>query len=587
MRIESWLGALRERNFRLYFVGQLTSAIGTGMTSVALAFAVLASDRSATALGVVLAANAVPLAVFLLVGGVIADRLGRRRVMLASDLMRGAAQAGLGAWVLIGHPPLWGFVLLAAMVGTATAFFMPALTGLIPEVVSTGRLAQANALDGLSNSIGSIAGPALAGVLVAAASPGWAIIADALSYFASVTSLALLRMPPTKMEAATSFFSQLRQGWSEFWSRTWLWVIVVQWSIGNAVILGPFFVLGAVVADRYLGGSTAWGTILAAQGAGSVAGGIVLLRLEVRRPLFVGTLSSLVFPWSLLALAFRAPLAVIAAGILRRRRGSCGLRCPVEHDHAARSAIGGSLQGQFLRLVRLTRLSSSWFCAVRPGVVRHRNTGHLHRRKHLVCRLGAGGRGRALGQWPRSHQTSRGPRYRAHVSAPSPLMGVESAPPAPRALVGCSQCGRRRPRQEAHRDLGRATTGSTSARVAATTATSAGWSIRHRSSTRSTSNGARLSGGPSSGRELARRIFSLISPMICVTWSSEAALDAALSASSASFRSTSVAGSIETFSRRSFSLTHHMSSWGRSIPGIGLPAPGRSSNSPRSIASRT
>jgi MFS family permease len=314
MRIESWLGALRERNFRLYFVGQLTSAIGTGMTSVALAFAVLASDRSATALGVVLAANAVPLAVFLLVGGVIADRLGRRRVMLASDLMRGAAQAGLGAWVLIGHPPLWGFVLLAAMVGTATAFFMPALTGLIPEVVSTGRLAQANALDGLSNSIGSIAGPALAGVLVAAASPGWAIIADALSYFASVTSLALLRMPPTKMEAATSFFSQLRQGWSEFWSRTWLWVIVVQWSIGNAVILGPFFVLGAVVADRYLGGSTAWGTILAAQGAGSVAGGIVLLRLEVRRPLFVGTLSSLVFPWSLLALAFRAPLAVIAAG---------------------------------------------------------------------------------------------------------------------------------------------------------------------------------------------------------------------------------------------------------------------------------
>jgi hypothetical protein len=191
---------------------------------------------------------------------------------------------------------------------------MPALTGLIPEVVSTGRLAQANALDGLSNSIGSIAGPALAGVLVAAASPGWAIIADALSYFASVTSLALLRMPPTKMEAATSFFSQLRQGWSEFWSRTWLWVIVVQWSIGNAVILGPFFVLGAVVADRYLGGSTAWGTILAAQGAGSVAGGIVLLRLEVRRPLFVGTLSSLVFPWSLLALAFRAPLAVIAAG---------------------------------------------------------------------------------------------------------------------------------------------------------------------------------------------------------------------------------------------------------------------------------
>jgi MFS family permease len=234
--------------------------------------------------------------------------------MLASDLLRGAAQAGLGVWVLIGRPPLWGFVLLAAMVGTATAFFMPALTGLIPEVVSSGRLAQANALDGLSNSIGSIAGPALAGILVAAASPGWAIMADAVSYFASVTSLALLRMPAVKMAAPESFFAQLRAGWGEFWSRTWLWVIVVQWSIGNAVILGPFFVLGAVVADRYLGGSTAWGAILAAQGAGSVAGGVALLRVEVRRPLFVATLSGLVLPWPLLALAYRAPLPIIAAG---------------------------------------------------------------------------------------------------------------------------------------------------------------------------------------------------------------------------------------------------------------------------------
>ncbi|MGC9961800.1 MAG: MFS transporter [Acidimicrobiales bacterium] len=314
MRWDLWMGALRERNFRLYFIGQLTSAVGTGMTSVALAFAVLASDRSATALGVVLAADAVSLAGFLLIGGVIADRLGRRRVMLTADMLRGVAQAILGVWVLAGHPPLWGFVVLAAVVGAGTAFFMPALTGLIPEVVTPDRLSQANALNGLSNSIGSIGGPALAGILVAAASPGWAIIADAISYGASVASLGLLRLAPAGPRSTETFLSQLRAGWGEFWSRTWLWVIVVQWSLGNAIILGPFFVLGAVVADKYLGGSTAWGTILAAQGAGAVAGGVLMLRLHVQRPLLVATLTALVFPLPLLALAYHGPVAVIAAG---------------------------------------------------------------------------------------------------------------------------------------------------------------------------------------------------------------------------------------------------------------------------------
>jgi MFS family permease len=313
VQLEAWLGALRERNFRLYFLGQLTSAIGTGMTVVALAFAVLESDRSASALGVVLAAETVPLGVFLLVGGVVADRLGRRKVMLGADVLRALAQAALGTWVLTGRPPLWGFVLLAALLGTGTAFFMPALTGLIPEVVSAPRLSQANALDGLTISIGTVAGPAVAGVVVAATSPGWAIVADAITYAVSVCSLSLLRLPPV-LASAGSFISQLKTGWTEFWSRAWLWVIVLQWSIGNTVILAPYFVLGAVVADRYLGGSAAWGSILAAQGVGSVAGGIVMLRLHVRRPLVVATLGSLLLPWTLLALAFHAPVAVVACG---------------------------------------------------------------------------------------------------------------------------------------------------------------------------------------------------------------------------------------------------------------------------------
>jgi predicted MFS family arabinose efflux permease len=314
MTFDSWVGALRERNFRLYFIGQLTSWIGTGMTMVALAFAVFRSERSATALGIVLMADTIPLALFILVGGVIADRIGRRRVMLSSDVLRGVAQASLGVWVLTAQPPLWGFVVFAALVGTGTAFFSPALTGLIPEVVSPRRLSQANALDGLTNSIGMIAGPALAGIIVATTSPGWAIVADASSYGVSVVSLALLRLPPVLPKAATSFVHQLREGWKEFWSRTWLWVIALQWWISDMVIFAPYFVLGALVSSKYLGGSTTWGSILAAGGAGSVGGGLVLLRVRPKRPLLVGTLSMLVFAWPLLALAYRAPVPLIAAG---------------------------------------------------------------------------------------------------------------------------------------------------------------------------------------------------------------------------------------------------------------------------------
>ena len=134
MRFEKWLGALHERNFRLYFMGQLTSAVGTGMTPVALSFAVLALPHgSASDVGAVLAAETVPLVIFLLLGGVAGDRLGRRRVMLGADVLRASAQTALGAWILFGHPPLWGFLVLSALVGSGTAFFVPALTGSFPR----------------------------------------------------------------------------------------------------------------------------------------------------------------------------------------------------------------------------------------------------------------------------------------------------------------------------------------------------------------------------------------------------------------------------------------------------------------------
>ena len=315
MRGEKWLGALHERNFRLYFLGQLTSAIGTGMTPVALSFAVLAlRHASASEVGAVLTAQTVPLVVFLLVGGVVGDRFGRRRVMLSADVLRASAETALGAWIVFGHPPFWGFLLLPALVGTGTAFFMPALTGLFPQIVSGERLTQANALNGLTFSIGAIIGPSGAGVIVATASPGWAILADALSYVLSGCSLAALRLGPVTEATSDSFYGQLRRGWREFWARTWLWAIVAAFSVANMAMMAPYLVLGAVISKESLGGATAWGTILGAEGAGAVLGGVAMLRLRFSRPLVAAALSLLVWPYPLLSLAYRAPVPVIVIG---------------------------------------------------------------------------------------------------------------------------------------------------------------------------------------------------------------------------------------------------------------------------------
>ncbi len=231
--------------------------------------------------------------------------------MLLADSLRTLAEMGLGIWVLLGPPPLWGFLALAAVMGIGEAFFNPAMTGIVPQLLEPEMLQQGNALNGMSNSSGAVIGPAIAGVIVAVVSPGWAIIADAATYFVSVMSLALIRIDWNPSEHSDAFVELLREGWREFWSRTWLWVIVIQSALVNA-LFASLFVLGPVVAKESLGGATSWGAILAAEGVGALLGGIVMLRVHPRRPLFVATLSSLIYPVPLFFIAARSSVVVIA-----------------------------------------------------------------------------------------------------------------------------------------------------------------------------------------------------------------------------------------------------------------------------------
>jgi predicted MFS family arabinose efflux permease len=307
------IGVLRERDFRLVYGAQVVSLLGDGIIPVALAFAVLDLTGSATDLGLVLAARTVPLIASLLAGGVVADRVSRRQVMIAADLARFASQAVLGILLVTGEARLWEVAALQAILGAATGFFNPASTGLIPQVVSDARLQDANALRGFAMAIGGIAGPVIAGVLVATVGSGEALLADAGTFALSALLLARVHVPDrTDDGPRASFVSDLRDGWHELRSRTWAWTVVAAFAFVN-LLVAPFYVLGPLVAKRELGGAAAWAGILAARGAGEVVGAIVALQIRPARPLRTAVLAcGLGFIPSML-LAAAAPAVVIGA----------------------------------------------------------------------------------------------------------------------------------------------------------------------------------------------------------------------------------------------------------------------------------
>jgi MFS family permease len=310
MRHSATVGALRERNFRLLFIGQSVSSLGNALVPVALAFAVLDLTHSPADLGYVLGAEAVAQVIFLLAGGVIADRLSRRAVMLGADSVRGGAEAALGVLLVTGHPPVWLIAALAAVQGTAGALFMPASTGLTPAVVSNANLQQANQIQQVASSAAGIAGPALAGLLVVAASPGWAILGDAVSFAVSVAFLATLDLTAAPRLSRQRFVTDLREGWDEFRSRSWLWTITVVSAVFNFLITA-YLVLGPVVCQRSYGGAAAWATVATIGGIGSVAGGLLAMRLRPRHPLRLAVSASCVLPLPSLAFAAGLPLPVI------------------------------------------------------------------------------------------------------------------------------------------------------------------------------------------------------------------------------------------------------------------------------------
>ena len=306
-------GPLGQREFRLLFLGRTTSFIGGAFANVALAFAVLELTGSKADLGYVLAARALPQVLFLLVGGIWADRLPRHRVMVGSNIASGISQGAIAVLLFSGHAQVWHLMALAAINGLSSAFFLPAAVGIVPQTVPRRMLQSANSLLSLGSNASFIGGAALGGLIVAATSPGVGIAVDAASFFLAAFFLALIRLPPGLRMEASNFLGELAEGWREFVSRAWLWSIVLQFGFCNAIQLGSEGVLGPAIAKDHLGGAAAWGIILTAESIGLILGGLLLLRLRPRRLLLSATLGYLLTVPFLLGLAGPLPLIGLVA----------------------------------------------------------------------------------------------------------------------------------------------------------------------------------------------------------------------------------------------------------------------------------
>ena len=308
--------ALAHPGFRRYFLGYSASLLGSAMAGPATIFAFLDTGRGPSLLGLVLAFGIVPILLCLPIAGVVADRIGCRRVILFADALRCVNRAGFTATLLLVHrPPVWVFVLFVFVEGAGDGFFFPAFSALIPRLVDDEVLTAANVLMSMARSGAAVIGPSLSGALVAVFGPALVLGLDSTSF--AVSFVALLGIPiavPAGAIAPKRFRADLREGWSVFAAHPWYWMQTLQFALFNFLVWAPFLVLGPTLSKLHYGGARAWGITMGCYGLGAIIGGSLLLRRgrEVKNPLVVGIICTAAYALAPLGFALRLPLAAIA-----------------------------------------------------------------------------------------------------------------------------------------------------------------------------------------------------------------------------------------------------------------------------------
>ncbi len=304
----------RIARFRLLLGARTMSVLGNGLAPVAIAFAVLDLRDSGVALGLVLGVRALVTLPGLLLGGVLADRMSRSKLMVITDLIAGICQIVTAILFFSGHAAIWNVALLQGINGFAAAVFLPTSSAVIPQVVPSSHLQAGNAILGFSIKGSMMLGALLGGALYALVGPGWTLTVDAATFLISAAISMRLRTPRVR-NVKDSSMASLREGWKAFWARDWLWSVVIQFTVVNAAFMGTMEVLGPLIAKHSLHGASSWALVLAANSIGLLGGGIISLRLRTRRPLRTGTFATFLLALPMLALVstLNMPLLMLAA----------------------------------------------------------------------------------------------------------------------------------------------------------------------------------------------------------------------------------------------------------------------------------
>lgn len=299
------------RDFSLYFTARVVSMLGDTMMPVAMAVAMISLGYGVSGIGYALGAWMGAFALFVVFGGVFADRFHPLPQMIGADAVRCAAQGSFAVYLWLGHPTLWFVIGGSVLGGIATAMFQPGTSSLVPQVA--GDPTRANGVLRVSEGTSTMAGPALAGVLVATTSTAWVFVIDAATFAISGICLLALRLPRVKAARSASTLENLREGWEEFRSRSWLWTVILIWWVLGVFVWGPLTPLGAasVIAEH---GKAAFGFAEGAFGAGCALGGLIAIRLRPVRPLLGGGVAMCLFPMMPLAAALVPALPLLMLG---------------------------------------------------------------------------------------------------------------------------------------------------------------------------------------------------------------------------------------------------------------------------------
>jgi MFS family permease len=312
-RFRDSLAPLRGRPFRYQFGAQTISTIGSTLTPVALAIGLITIDAGAGTLGLAMAAYSTPVIIFVLVGGVWADRLPRQRIMVTADLVRAVVQCTVGALLLAESREVWAYVVLQFVAGTATAFYHPASTGLTADTVPAHDLQRANALLSLTRSLAGSLGPLVASGLALGVGAGWALVADGLSFLGSAFLLSRLSLLVRRVPVRDRFLTELRAGATEVRQRSWVWSSILVFAASN-LAFAALYVVGPDVLISADGGEVAWGIVIATFSVGQGIGDVLALRVQPQRPLLAARLIELLQAPLLVALALDASLPWLVAG---------------------------------------------------------------------------------------------------------------------------------------------------------------------------------------------------------------------------------------------------------------------------------